>query len=226
MLLMIQTYPGGNETFERNWPFFLRSGAHEIWAITTEGGGCWVPEDVPEVRIGKNCYINGSHLPTRLVDTLEVALSNKTSFDHILVAEYDTLILSPIRYRAMEHAVASHRAGSSTWGSKVNSFYHNPWLFKREAAKRFVDEGRTVIAEGIPDRQRGQPPPPEASPDVFFGFVMERMKQPVQIDLWSQYSRNSLDIPGHLEEARQARKNGVDVIHGAKTKIEHDYIFS
>lgn len=222
MLLLIQTYPGGNETFERNWPFFLRSGAHEIWAITTEGGGCWVPEDVPEVRIGANKYIDGSHLPSRLVDTVEVALANKTSFDHILIAEYDTLILSPIRYRAMEHAVASHRAGSKTWGSLSNSYYHNPWLFKREAARKFIEVGKESL--GVCTRERGQPSTPESSPDVFFGYVCEKANLPVQSDLWTQYSQNSFDIPGTLEEARKARLNGVGVIHGIKSRVEYEAV--
>lgn len=223
MILLVQTYPGGNQTLQRNWPFFLDCGADRIWVIKTVEGDCWCPPDTLSVTIGTNKYIDGSHLPQRLVDTVEFGL-HASDDSHILVAEYDTLILSPIRYKAMEHAVASHRAGSATWGSKVNSFYHNPWLFKREFAKRFVDEGRVVIAEGIPDRQRGQPPPPEASPDVFFALVCERLGQPVQIDLWSEYSRNGYDLPGHLEEAREARLNGIGVIHGLKSRVEYEVV--
>lgn len=224
MILLIHSYPKGSETLKRHWPYFMNSGADEIWVIGTTEGECWAPEGIPLVRVGEDRYIDGPHLPNRLIDTLEWGAC--TEHEHILIAEYDVLFLSPIKVKMMEHAVAAHRAGSQTWGSTAKSFYHPPWLFKREFAKRFIEEGRKVIAEGIPDRKRGQPPPPEASPDVFFGLVVERLGQPVQIDLWTEYSRNGFDVPGHLGEAREARRNGVVVIHGIKSKMEMDFIFS
>lgn len=226
MLLLIHAYPKASDTLRRHWPHFLRSGADEIWVIDTENGGCWLPDNVPSVRLGKDCYIDGSHLPQRLIDTLEVGLANKTRFHHIMVAEYDVLFLCPIRYRMMEHAVASHRAGSKTWGSLANSYYHNPWVFKREAAQHFIEVGKEAIAEGVCYRNRGEASSAESSPDVFFGYVCERMGQTVQNNLWTEFSRNSFDIPGDLELAREARKNGVEVIHGLKTQKEYDYVMS
>jgi hypothetical protein len=222
MLLLCQTYPGGNDTLKRHWKYFWNSGALETWVITTNDGDCWVPDGITTFKCGKDCYIDGSHLPTRLLDTLEIGLAS--DYDHILVAEYDVLFFHSIRYQAMEHAVASHRAGSATWGSKARSFYHNPWLFHREFAERFIEEGRKVISEGICTRNPGEPSTPESSPDVFFGLVCERLNQTVQDNLWSQFSQNSFDIPGALVQAREAYRNGIDVIHGVKTKAELDFI--
>jgi hypothetical protein len=126
----------------------------------------------------------------------------------------------------MEHAVAAHYAGGKTWGSKANGFYHGPWLFHREAAQRFVEFGQAAIDSEVCDRVRQQPDPPEASPDVFFGYVVERYEIPVQGRLWKEYSRNDLTLDGHLEEARFARIGGFDVLHGCKTQKELEFIIS
>jgi hypothetical protein len=224
MLLLLQTYPGGNETLQRHWKYVPNSGTTDVWLITTEGGHCWVPAGFVSFVCGKDSYIDASHLPERLLNTLEIGLAS--DHEHLLVAEYDCLFFNHIRYQAMEHAVASHRAGSSTWGSKANSFYHNPWLFHREFAERFIEEGRKVISEGICTRGRGQPSTPESSPDVFFGLVCERLNQTVQDNLWSEFSQNSFDIPGTLMQAREAYRSGIDVIHGVKSKSEMEFILS
>lgn len=221
MLLLIQTYTQARDTLLRHWEFFKGSGANEIHVITTEDD----TQDYPAttIHLGKNSYIDGSHLPTRLVETVQWGLNS--AHDHILVAEYDVLFLCPIRYKAMEHGVASHRAGSKTWNSLANSFYHPPWLFKREVAEKFVEVGKQVIAKGVCTRNRGEPSTPESSPDVFFGYVTEIMEQPVQEDLWTEYSQHTIgEFKGQLEQAREARKNGVTCIHGVKTKEAFNYI--
>lgn len=224
MLLLVQTYPGANDALARHLPFFANSGATETWYITTEDGHCVIPENHISFRIGKDCYIDGSHLPNRLIDTVEVGLASK--HDHILVAEYDVLFFKPIRYKEMEHAVASHLAGGPTWGSLAQSYYHNPYLLHREFAEKFIDEARKAIEEGVCYRNPGQASSPESSPDVFFAYVCERLGQKVQADLWVEFSRNSYDLPGDIELAREAYRNGIDVIHGVKTQKELDFILS
>jgi len=224
MILLIHTYPGGSDALLRHWPYFQNSGAKEIWIITTEDGKCVVPDNTITFRIGPDKYIDGSNLPTRLIDTLEVGLAS--NHDHLLVAEYDVLFFHPIRYKEMEHAVAAPLSGGPTWGSKAQSFSHCPWLFHREFAERFIAEGRRVIEEGICTRERGQASSPESSPDVFFGLVCQRLNQPIQHDLWREYSRNDLTLQGHLEEAREAYRNGVDVLHGIKRAEELAFILS
>ena len=82
-----------------------------------------------------------------------------------------------------------------------------------------MEEGTKIIESG--DCQEGAL---LASPDVFFGRVCYDMEQRVQTDLWTEYTRNSLDCHGHLDEARQAYRDGIDIIHGVKTQEELDYI--
>lgn len=226
VLLSILSYPGANDAVSRHWPYFLRQEAEWIYGIGTTDGGCEWPAGINGIRnIGENKYISGRHLPTRMLDTIQELLL--LPWEILAIVEYDTVIFNRIRVEALEHAVAAHYAGGPTWGSKAKSgFHHNPHIMHREAAIKFLAEGRKAVEEGICDRERGQPDPPEASPDVFFTLICERINQPIQSGLWREYSRNSLDLAPHLNEAKEAYRLGCDVIHGIKTLKELEYITS
>ena len=224
VLLAVMSYPGANATFARHWPYFERQQADWVCGIGTTNGKCEWPDGVQQLDIGESRYIDGSHLPRRMLDTIEVLLL--MPWRVLILCEYDTVFFKPIPTKKLTTA-AGHLAGGKTWGSKANAYYHNPWVFTREIAIKFLYLGRAALEDGIcPDRESGQPSTPECSPDVFFGYVMEQGGIPVQIDLWREYSRNSFDLPGHLEEAQVAYRDGVDVIHGIKTKEQLDFILS
>jgi hypothetical protein len=226
-LLAIHSYPGGNDAFARHWPFFQNQKADTIFGIGTTDGQCtWPPDINGTLNIGKNSYIDGPHLPNRMIDTVEQMLA--LEWQVMILCEYDTLFLNRIKVEKMTEPLASHYAGGPTWGSKASCFYHAPWIWKRDAASEFIVVGTEAIRDGIcPDRQRGQPPSAECSPDVFFAYVSEKMPGgSVQKNLWTEYSRNDLKDTGRLEGARKAYREGIDIIHGVKTKEELDYIVS
>lgn len=215
LLLVLHTFPAANPCLARHWPYFEAQEADETWIIGTTTGEIWTPNGVQMHRIAEDRYMDGKHLPQRFVDTLKEML--KTDHTHLMIAEYDTVMFNAIRWQAMEHSVASHRAGPERdfW------YYHNPWLMMRETAQRFVEVGQQTIDRGVCPYHS-----PESSPDVFMGFVCKEMEQPIQDNLWRQYSRNSLDCAGHLDEAREAYRSGVDVIHGIKHESELAFILS
>ncbi len=219
------SYPGGNAAVFRHLPFFLGQGANWIYGIGTEGGKCEWPKGINGTRdIGADKYIDGPHLPNRMLDTLDHMLL--LPWSHLIICEYDTLFLKPIPAESVI-TIAGFHAGGPTWGSKAKCFVHNPWVFARECAIRFLMAGQLAIKDGLcPDREPGGPSTAECSPDVFLAAVCEANKIPMQFDLWREYSRNSLDIPGHLEEARQAYRDGFDVLHGVKTAEQLAYILS
>lgn len=227
LVLCIHSFPDGNAAVERHWPYFMHAGADLVLGIATIEGLCRFPETVDKVvKIGCNSYINGPHLPQRLIDTLSYVLDN-VGGNYIMVAEYDTVIFKPIKLENMEKELAGHLAGGRTWESKATAFYHNPWLFSRAAAEQFISAGQAAINEGI----CGHITPvaygtPEASPDVFFAYIAERLGLEVQTDLWSEFSRNDLYHRANLELAREAYRNGVDVIHGIKHQHELEYILN
>ena len=66
----------------------------------------------------------------------------------------------------------------------------------------------------------------EKLPDCFLAWVCQEANVPVKFDLMKEFSRNSLDLAGSLEDARKARLDGCDIIHGVKSQKELDYIMS
>jgi hypothetical protein len=229
LLLAIQSYTGANSIVARHWPYYLNSGAKEIHGIGTTDGGCVWPSNVPSVLIGENRYMDGKHLPIRLLDTIEYCLSTDSS--HFCIVEYDTLFLRSIPEWV---GIAAHLAGGQTFNSKASTFIHNPWFLDRPTALAVLNVGRELVSQDWPithtwhirNSEGWGYGCAESSPDVFLAWVCEEAKIPVRYDLMREFSRNSLDRPGALEEARAARLDGVDIIHGVKLQSELDYIMS
>ncbi len=219
------SYPGGNAATFRHWPFFLGQGANWIYGIGTEGGGCNWPQGINGVReIGADKYVDGEHLPRRLLDTIENMLL--LPWRKMIIAEYDVCIFKPLPAEEVK-TFAAHRAGAQTWGSKAKSFYHWPFIFARDTAIEFLMAGKVALEDGIcPPREPHGASTPECSPDVFTGFVLQESGIVVQEDLYTEFSRNSFDVPGDLEKARQAYRDGVDCCHGIKTAEELAFILS
>lgn len=222
-LMGIFSYPGGSDALERHWSYFKRQDA-EIWGIGTTDDLCrWPSEMQDHILVGINSYIDGEHLPQRMVDTIYTFLD--VEWDTLILLEYDTLILNPIDVKELNSPMASHLTGFGTWGSKVDRFYHNPWVFERTVAYDFVTEGQKAIDHGVcGKRNKNELARPEGSPDVFFAYVADKMAVAVQDDLWTEYTQNDLKHPERLAGAREAFLNGVDIIHGVKTREELDYI--
>ena len=222
VMLAVMAYPGANATVARHWPYFENQKADWVYGIGTTDGKCEWPEGVSSIDIGSDRYIDGSHLPRRVLDTIETMLI--MPWRVLMLVEYDTVIFKPLPAENVKTA-AAHFAGGQVWSSKARWFAHNPWVFERESATIFLKWGRQAIADGlIPERTAHNPSVPEASPDVFFGLICEMAHIPVEFHLWDEYSRNSFDIPGHLEEAREAYRNGVHCIHGIKTREQLEFI--
>lgn len=206
LLLAIQSYEKATPTISRHWPYYLKAGADEIHGIGTTNGNCVWPEGVKSYQIGEEGYIGGDRLPRRMVDIISHFLS--TEFSHLCLIEHDVVFYKEIP-----------RDWSGVWGKlaggRINNSYssffvHCPWFMDRESAERIVASGRPMLKD-IKDGS------PEEGADIFLAWVCEANNIPIQFDLMDQYTRNSLDIPWQMEEARQARIAGAGVIHGVKT---------
>lgn len=210
-ILAVHSYPGANAGVARHWPYYEKSGADKIIGIGTTDGGCRWPDGVESVEIGRNEYIANSHLPRRLLDTMRFMLL--LPFDRFCIIEWDCLFFAPLpEFTGM----AAFHAGNQSAGMRAKRYYHVPWCFDFDAGMSFVTKGDEMI---------GQVSGHECSPDVFFGWVCEaagiEVTQP-----WAGFSRNSLDVPGDLELAREARRAGVVALHGCKTERDLSFILS
>lgn len=225
VLLAVMSYPGANHAVDRHYQHWLRAGADAVVGIGTVPGRCrqmdgredppcrW-PEGMESVEIGGNSYIDGPHLPKRVLDTLKWFLSDRTE-DYLCLIEWDTIFLNPLP--ALDSGMSAHLAGGKPWNLACNYFLHNPYCFDRETAQKVVDAGFILLAEG--ECVGG-------SPDTFLGWLTERFKISLRTDLWTQFSRNSFDCEGELDRARDAIRAGADVCHGVKHAHELEYILS
>lgn len=214
VLLGVFTYQKGSDTLARHWPYFERQKADQICCITTTNTHCVLPDVViPSISVGVDEYLNGPHLPMRLVNTIKGLMD--LEWDILILCEYDTVIFHRLPVEQMSQPVAAHLAGHLP----EYHFYHNPWCFTRSAAEAFAQEGLKVVQEGICCYGSK-----ESSPDVFFGLVCKRLNMTIQHDLWREFSRNRMDNPGDLDLARACYRDGFSVIHGIKTADELEYI--
>lgn len=214
VFLAVFTCEKGSEALKRHWPYFERQKADLLYCISTTDKYCVLPDVViPSIAVGKDDYINGPHLPMRLVDAIRECL--KLKWDILMLCEYDTVMFNRIPVEQMSQPMAAHLAGHLP----EYHFYHNPWCFTREAAESFSKEGLAVVMSGICSYGSK-----ESSPDVFFGLVCKRMGMEIQHDLWREFSRNRMDNPGDLDLARACYRDGFSVIHGVKTAEELEYI--
>lgn len=211
-LLCIHTYPGANQALDRHWPQFKSAGADHIVVITTELGGCILPDGVEFKAIGPDSYINGPILPKRLADTLRFCLDSK--YDQYVIAEYDTIILKPLK----PDGLMLHNTGGQLPGAAAPRFHHNPWIFDRESAISIAIEIDRDAKDGIYAQGRH-----ECSPDVALGLAVSRagLSQSYK-PINNMYTRNSLSEGGALEEAVKAVRNGCTIVHGCKTKEQYE----
>lgn len=205
-ILCVQTYPGATEAVKRHFPHYEKSGADRVIGITTEGGICYWPTDDVKA-IGPNGYAQLGHLPNRLLRTLEYALSQGA--DEIIVAEYDALFFQPISSPFPDGLVMNKTGGGSP-GFIGSGFFHPPWMMSAPTARRVIEVGDDLLRRGMIE---------QGFPDRFIGLVADQ-GIPVIQNFFRSYSRNTLDQPQYLEEARLARESGAHVIHGFKTAAQ------
>lgn len=201
-LLAIHSYEKANDMVVRNWPYYLRAGADKIIGIGRTDSNCKFPDGIESFPIGKDEYVNGDNLPSRLVRTFERMLMY-SDYDLFVVIEPDLIFYKPLEFTG---GVAAHLSAGpiSIWTA---SAWQNPWCADRENAKRIVAAGDELIKEG--DIQHGMP-------DRFFCLIKDRMG--VQCQNIPGFSRNTIHT---FEDAEMGAKvcaygNGV-FIHGVKT---------
>lgn len=203
LCMAVQSFPGANDILRRHWSYFERAGCDELIGIGTSNGSTWFPQGIRTELIGADLYIQGSHLPSRLIRTFEhLMLLNS---DWLAVAEYDVVFYKAID-RNLPHGLTTHLAGGKPEGAYCNVFYHGPYICDRDTAMRIIRFGNELLATKKHD----------ASPDLFLGHVCELAEIPVHTEILGSYSRNTIHLGPWAEEARQARLAGGTCCHGVK----------
>lgn len=213
--LLIQNYHSAKERIQWMWPFWKKSG-FDLFGIDTEDKECFWPEKIPIKKIGIDAYIEGAHLPQKLIDCFRWFVEDEifADYTHCCVIENDTLVLK-IPYFDSLYAGGIH-AGYKLPPMLANKYYHNPWWLSRNACERFVCCGQELIDEG--KNECGHP-------DFFFGYVMEQLEEQVT-EFTGTFSQNTILDDWQINPAREAVRAGAWAIHGVKSKSVLDAILS
>ncbi len=213
-ILLVHVHPAAEGTTRRHLPYWEKAGYDRVVGILTEGSGCeWWPT-ADWVKIGENKYIDGPHLCNRLIRTFEYGIQQGA--DDISVIEHDTVLFKPIPY--FPTGFTMNRTGGNIPPWKSTQFFHNLWGLDVATAIRAVALGDVLINQG--DIEGG-------NPDLFMGRITDLMPDvPINQGVFRNFTRNALDRPGDLELARQAYRDGVDVIHGIKKESELSFILA
>lgn len=211
LLLCVHSHPGANHRIETHWPYYEKSGADKIIGIGTTDNRCKWPDGVETANIGRDGYIDGQHLPKKLIDTMRFMLL--LPYDRFCLIEWDCLFFKPLpEFTGMVGFHAGNRMGDM----RTEHFHHCPWGWDFDAGMSFVTKADELLPQ-----VSGH----ECSPDIFFSWVCQEAGLPVT-QPWEGFSRNSLDCAGDLELARNAYLSGVMALHGVKGRRELDYVLS
>jgi len=223
MLLILLSYAKANEMVARHWPWYLQADA-DIMGVGRQDSDTQFPEArlVWTVDIGKDEYVNGANLPDLHVRALSCGLSltyrdpdmeDEQPYTHFCLTEPDALFFKPPPLHR-DGLMATYSGGNSP-GFLGTAFFHGPWYFDRDTADKAVEFGRRMIDRGLIER---------GFPDRFWGLFCDLYGVKFTPFGKGTYSRNRLDRPEYIKEARQAIKDGIFYLHGVKTKEEMDAV--
>lgn len=212
LLLAVHGYNGTHEAAERHYPYWLKAGADKLIGIGTTDGTRW-PDGMEHVSIGRNSYIDGTHLPQRLIDTMRFMLL--LPYDRYVLIEWDVLFFQPmVEFTGVVGFLAGNRIGDM----ECEHFYHVPWGWDYESGQALVKKGQELI-------DSNQVSGHQCSPDIFFSWVAQEAGIPVTTP-WIGFTRNTIETAQDAEDARNARLAGAMAIHGCKTRATLDYIMA
>lgn len=211
LYLFIHAHPGTEDTLKRHWKYFEMSGAQRIIGITPKGAKMEWPKDVMRLDIG-DVPKHGGALCKQLIDTFAVGLSFP-DVTHIAVSEYDSAFLKPLPESLP--GFWTHVGGHKSPSFQANDYFHTPWIADREMAYKIVAYGHLMLMEG--DIEGGHP-------DRFIGWMFQRFGLPYT--RLPAYTRNTIETPEEIEQARKAIRNGCFFIHGIKSAISLQQIMA
>lgn len=216
LVLAVQTYPAANQRVKEFAArgFYKASGADRIIGITTQGGRSWWEGE--RVVVGPDSYVSGNHLPNRLLRSMEACLARGATT--VIVSEWDALWFKPLpsTIRGVRGFVMNQTGGNSP-GFEGKAFFHPPWICDADTARAAIKIGDELIRAGRIEK---------GFPDRFIGLIAEVGGLPVNQGVIKNYTRNALDTPDALHEAREARRNGAHVIHGFKSLAALNHVLT
>lgn len=213
-LLVIMSHAGANEMVVRLMPHYERSGC-DILGIGRIGS-VWPasPSLIGFRNEGQDCYNDGTSQLVRFLDVLEFVLSraDKSPYGQFAIIEWDTLLVREMPMWATEipYGLTGTHAGGRSEGFHTDNFFHCPWLISRRTASDILQYGHRLLRAGLTE---------SGFLDRWLGMLCQIYDIPVGAER-NAYTKNSLDRPEYIEQARAAIKAGAWAVHGVKSESQ------
>jgi len=209
--LVVFTYAGQQEMVNRHHAYFERGGSDIIY-IYPKDATLLAPKGVTGIAIGKSEHY-GSELMQRM--GIGIGLVAAMNYDTIAVVEGDSIVLRPIPDAQPSgiDCFLYDTNGDPQW--KAKHYVHWPWLMSGATAY-LVGRGLQAMVEAG-DIERG-------FPDRMLGLCAERLDIELRHRPDLTYSRNRVDAPEYIQQARTAIASGAVFVHGLKTQLDIDAI--
>lgn len=208
-LLVIMAHAGANDMVSKLFPFYERAGC-DILGIGRIGS-IWPsgPRLIGFRNEGQDCYNDGTSQLTRFIDTLDFVTSRRdvSPYTGFCIAEWDTVFFQPIGEWATKvpNGLEATLAGGRSDGFRASRYFHGPWRINDFTARSMIHVGRKLLAAGLTE---------QGFLDRWLGLMCDLY--PIEFTPSPNYSRNSLDRPEYIDQARAAIKAGAWAVHGVK----------
>lgn len=201
-LLVVFAYAGMDEMIERHWPTWEKSGCDILLCF---------PVDAPCKRGGlafdTSCHY-GAPLMRRTFAAFKHVL--QLGYDTYYFIEADSVCIGEAPQRLL-YGVQCFAWNNSDPQFKAKRYLHWPWGMNRKTLTQL----EAVCKYYPPSAEQG-------FPDRLLGLICEENEIPTMHRPDLAYSRNRLDTPEYVAQAREAIKNGAKFIHGVKTQQDLD----
>lgn len=197
------------ETLNRHWVYYCATGI-PIIGVTPSDEPASFKEGVPVIYAGKAGH-HGPDAIARLQNAYRALL--QTPYMNFALLEYDCVIFREDIVFPVE-GIMSNIMFSNDPAFQEKKFPHGMWTMSRHTMSmllRTMEEHPEVAESGMGDR---------------YIAVIARLAGVPLLHEPKSYSRNSLDKPEFIVQAREALKNGAKWIHGIKTKEQLDAVLS
>lgn len=207
-LLVILAHSGAQDAIDRHFPFWERT-CWDILGVGRENTTTAWPSGAFTFNCGLESYVNGDNHLRRFLDVLTHCLNY--SHSAFCLIEYDCLTFPPMALHP--GGFTSVLAGYRSPGFTAANYYHCPWWMDRPTAQLIIQHGTRLLNERVIEH---------GFIDRWLGLLCERNDIP--ITPLNAYTRNTLDYPRYITEAREAVRNGAQFIHGCKTKEQFEQL--
>lgn len=212
---VIQSYPGGSHDLRFLWPWTKRhAGFNDV--LVTGPKGTWHPPEAAFFECGRDAYVDGEHLPKKLVDSVEAGLRMFPQATWITVEEYDCWHPRDFVRSVPEGVMCGLRCGGQIQGCESHFYMHWPVSATRVTWERWPPFARMLL-----NQRRYE----LGTPDAFLALACEVAGIAPKFDCWHGFSRNTIhglnpanpNQPDFLPAARQAYLDGAVAFHGVKS---------